>query len=81
VCFEREVSRRAQEPFEGRRRVETLRRLSKSKISEEIALAETQTRPKKSGSQEEQRSKPLNTYKLFQVRRNPKLRRRSDNNH
>jgi hypothetical protein len=41
VCFEREVSRRAQEPFEGRRRVETLRRLSKSKISEEIALAET----------------------------------------
>jgi hypothetical protein len=38
VCFEREVSRRAPEPFEGRRRAETLRRLSKSeKISEEIA--------------------------------------------
>jgi hypothetical protein len=78
VCFEREVSRRAQEPFERRRRVETLKRLRKSKILEEIALAETQTRPKQSGSQEEKRLKPLNTYKLFQVRRNRNLRRRSD---
>jgi hypothetical protein len=31
VYFEQELARRAQEPFEGRRRVETLRRLSKSK--------------------------------------------------
>jgi hypothetical protein len=36
VCFEQEVARRAQESFEGSRRAETLRRLSKSKISEEI---------------------------------------------
>jgi hypothetical protein len=50
VCFEREVSRRAQEPFKGRRRVDTLRRLSKPKISKEIELEEIQMRPKKSGS-------------------------------
>jgi hypothetical protein len=37
VCFEQKVARRAQSfPLKGNRRDETLRRLSKSKISEEI---------------------------------------------
>jgi hypothetical protein len=49
VCFEREVYRRAQEPFEGRRRAETLRRLSKSKISEEIMLVEMQDKTQEIG--------------------------------
>jgi hypothetical protein len=81
VCFEREVSRREQEPFEGSRRVETLKRLSKSKISEEIALTETEMRPKQSGLMGGTKAKPLNTYKFFQVGRNQNLRRRSDNSH
>jgi hypothetical protein len=37
VCFEREVATRAQKKFEGSRRDEILRRLIKSRISEEIA--------------------------------------------
>jgi hypothetical protein len=42
VCFEQKVSRRAQSfPLKGNRRVETLRRLSKSKISEEITKTDS----------------------------------------
>jgi hypothetical protein len=41
VCFEQKVARRAQSfPLKGNRRAETLRRLSKSKISEEIMLGD-----------------------------------------
>jgi hypothetical protein len=35
VCFEKEVVRRAQEPFEVSRRAETLRKLSKLKSQKE----------------------------------------------
>jgi hypothetical protein len=39
VCFEPKIARRAPSfPLKGNRRVKTLRRLSKSKMSEEIML-------------------------------------------
>jgi hypothetical protein len=65
VCFEREVARRAQEPFEGSRRVETLRRLSKLKISEEITLLEVQMIPKNSGSQEGEKAEAFEHLQIL----------------
>jgi hypothetical protein len=82
VCFEQKVVRRAQSfPLKGNRRVETLRRLSKLKISEEINAYEREDEIQEVDSQEKgQRLKPLNTDKIFQGGRSQNLRRRSDNN-
>jgi hypothetical protein len=53
----------------------------KIKISEEIAGSRSADEIQKMDSQKEQRSRPLNTWKTFQVREIRKLGRKNDSGH